>query len=353
MDRPDAKRRTLSRLCAEENSPDEQKRNTHSCGLHRGPAADAAGHCWAQAVTERNASPLATGADNIAKAFQSTAGRIEALVLLVVAQRRGEQGGHYPRLRGDEKAGDRRGAVVRRRAGRARGPARAAFHEPRVAGAIPTCRPRGGPLRHRPEREPVQRLERGRPVGNVRITPPRRSSRASTVVKGPGHISVSLPQPEKVHGFYRDVAVLACPVPKSGSPQAKFSASSSYRDYPPALAQDGSTRTRWISNGDKPGMGPTPAEARVPAIRLRRGLAGRRVVFEPLRGLRAQRYRGPVLGRREDVPHFAACHASRRDWELTLAFEEVRAKHFRVVFLSAYPFMARRRGTCRWPRSPC
>ena len=100
-------------------------------------------------------------------------------------------------------------------------------------------------------------------AGGPWVTPEHAAKKivgAATTVQGPGHISLALPQPEKARGFYRDLAVLAWPVPDSGSPQPKISASSSYRDYLPALAQDGSEDTRWISNGDKPGMGPTPAK---------------------------------------------------------------------------------------------
>ena len=36
---------------------------------------------------------------------------------------------------------------------------------------------------------------------------------AQTVVKGPGRVSVALPKPQAVQGFYRDIAVLAAPMP--------------------------------------------------------------------------------------------------------------------------------------------
>lgn len=40
---------------------------------------------------------------------------------------------------------------------------------------------------------------------------------AATVVQGPGKINALLPQPEIVHGFYRDIAVLACRVAENAS----------------------------------------------------------------------------------------------------------------------------------------
>ena len=38
---------------------------------------------------------------------------------------------------------------------------------------------------------------------------------SSTQVQGPGRVTLVLPQPETVQGFYRDVAVLACPGPST------------------------------------------------------------------------------------------------------------------------------------------
>ena len=81
---------------------------------------------------------------------------------------------------------------------------------------------------------------------------------AATVVNGPGRVNVDLPQPATVQGFYRDIAVLARPLPEGASHEPRLTASSNFPNYPPALAEDGMDDTRWISNSDKPGMGPTP-----------------------------------------------------------------------------------------------
>ncbi len=159
---------------------------------------------------------------------------------------------------------------------------------------------------------------------------------AATVVQGPGKINAILPQPEKVQGFYRDIAVLACRVAENASPQPKLSASSSYRDYPPALAQDGSSDTRWISNGDKPGMGPTPEKPEYLQFDYDQAF--------PAAGLYLNPY--PDCGPKEiDVQCSddgqtyrslrRATLAPRQ--EVTLAFDEVRARHFRVAFLSSHP----------------
>ncbi len=80
---------------------------------------------------------------------------------------------------------------------------------------------------------------------------------APTVVEGPGRVSLDLPRPATVGEFYRDIALLASRLPKGASPEPKLTASSSFQQYAPSMAEDGLHDTRWISNGDKPGMGPT------------------------------------------------------------------------------------------------
>ena len=221
----------------------------------------------------------------------------------------------------------------------ARGAARAAFHEPRVARAVQARPARGRPLRHRAGREPVQRLERRRAVGDARARRQEDRRRGDRRCKGPGQRRASPCRSRR--RCTGSIATSPCwpgRVAEGGSPQPKLSASSSYRDYLPALAQDGSSDTRWISNGDKPGMGPTPREARVSPVRLRRGLVRRPgCTCSPIPDCGPKEieiqcsddgktYR--TLRRATVAPH----------QEVTLPFDEVRAKHFRVVFLSSHPF---------------
>ena len=160
---------------------------------------------------------------------------------------------------------------------------------------------------------------------------------AATMVQGPGKSDTILPQPEKIQGFYRDIAVLACRVADNASPQPKLSASSSYRNYPPALAQDGSSDTRWISNGDKPGMGPTPEKPEYIQFDYDQAF--------PAAGLYLNPY--PDCGPKEievqcsdDGQTYRSLHRATlaSHQEVTLAFDEVRAKHFRVAFLSSHSF---------------
>ena len=60
-------------------------------------------------------------------------------------------------------------------------------------------------------------------AGGAWVTPQHAAKKlvaAATVLQGPAHVSVSLPQPEKAEGFYRDIAVLGCPMAESGPLEA-------------------------------------------------------------------------------------------------------------------------------------
>ena len=166
---------------------------------------------------------------------------------------------------------------------------------------------------------------------------------APMVVKGPKRVSVKLPRPATAGGYYRDIAVLARPLPNVTIRELKLTASSSYPKYPPALAQDGLDQTRWISNSDKPGMGPTPAKPEY--LQFDYGQAW------PAAGLYLRSYSdcGPKeieIQRSDDRKTYRAIQRAtvRPSQEIVVAFDEVKAAHFRVVFLSAHPF----RGQENW-----
>jgi len=176
-------------------------------------------------------------------------------------------------------------------------------------------------------------------AGGPWVTPEHAAKKlvgARTVVKGPGRAIVALPKPPVVQGFYHDIAVLAAPVADGARAECALRASSQYRDYGPALAEDGDDESRWISNGDKPGMGPTPAKPEFLEFDF--------VEPHPAAGVFLKPY--PDCGPK-DVE--VQCSDDGRTFRLlkratlkprdaaTVVFEEVRAKHFRVVFLSAHP----------------
>jgi len=145
-----------------------------------------------------------------------------------------------------------------------------------------------------------------------------------------------LPKPPVVKGFYRDIEVLAMPQPASASPTPKLTATSNYPNYAPALAQDGMSDTRWISNGDKPGMGPTPEKPEYLQFDYDEAW--------PAAGLYLLSFTdcGPKeieVQCSEDGKSYRTIKKATLSprQELWLGFDEVRSKCFRVVFLSAHP----------------
>ena len=160
---------------------------------------------------------------------------------------------------------------------------------------------------------------------------------AQTAVKGPGRVSIALPKPQAVQGFYRDIVVLAAPLSNDEMASRRLIASSQYQHYSPALAEDGNDETRWISKGDKAGMGPTPEKPEFLQFDLVEPWAAAGVFLKPY----------PDCGPKDVEVHCSDDGQTFRSLqrvalkpheEKTLAFEETRAKHFRVVFLSAHPY---------------
>ncbi len=163
---------------------------------------------------------------------------------------------------------------------------------------------------------------------------------ASTTLKGPGKVSVKLPQPTTVQGYYRDIAVLACPLPDSGSPEPKLTASSSFQKYLPALAMDGKDDTRWISNGDKPGMGPTPEKPEYLQFDYDKAWPAAGLYIEPYPDC------GPKdieIQCSEDGKAYRTIQRATvpPNKETVIAFDEIQAAHLRVVFLSSYPYQGK------------
>ena len=182
--------------------------------------------------------------------------------------------------------------------------------------------------------------------GGAWVTPEHAAKKivsASTVVNGPGRLNVDLPQPATVQGFYRDIAVLARPLPEGAFHEPRLTASSNFPKYPPALAEDGMDDTRWISNSDKPGMGPTPEKPEYLQFDYDEAW--------PAAGLYLMPYSdcGPKEIEIQCSDDGKTYRAIRRatvepNKELVVPLEEVQSAHFRVAFLSSHPF----RGQENW-----
>ena len=111
----------------------------------------------------------------------------------------------------------------------------------------------------------------------------------------------------------------------------------------PELAEDGSDTTRWVSYGDKPGMGPTPEKPEF----LQFNCDDPR----PATGVYLKAY--PHCSPKEvevqcsdDGQTFRSLKRVTMEpgQDMTIPFDEVQAKHFRILFLSAHPF----RGAESW-----
>ena len=91
----------------------------------------------------------------------------------------------------------------------------------------------------------------------------RRLVQSQKVFQGPGALPGTLPAADGLD--YRDVAVLACPLPPAAAdpeqnPKPAVTASSSHPRYPLARALDRDEETFWVSNGEQAGQAPTPAK---------------------------------------------------------------------------------------------
>jgi len=180
--------------------------------------------------------------------------------------------------------------------------------------------------------------------GGAWVTPEHAAKKivaASTVVKGPGRVSVDLPQPATVQGFYRDIAVLACPLPEGASHAPKLTASSNFPKYPPALAEDGMDDTRWISNSDKPGMGPTPEKPEYLQFDYDKAWPAAGLYLKPYSdcGPKEIEIQCSDDGKQYRTIRRATVEPNK---EIVVALDdETQAAHFRVVFLSSHPFQGK------------
>ena len=156
-----------------------------------------------------------------------------------------------------------------------------------------------------------------------------------TVVKGhDGQIQIQLPK-VTAHESYRDIAVMAAPIPDVSSPV--ISASSQYENYGPELTLDGDPATRWVSPGNKPGLGPTPEKPEFLQLSYEKPREVAGVYLKPY----------PDSSPKEIE---VQCSEDGGTWrslkrmtleagkDVNVEFQSVQAKHFRVVFLSSYPF---------------
>jgi len=160
---------------------------------------------------------------------------------------------------------------------------------------------------------------------------------AETMIKGPGRVSVALPRPPAVKGFYREVAVLAMPAPGATPESCTLTASSQFENYGPALAEDGKDDTRWISNGNKPGLGPTPAKPEYLQFTLAAPSTATAIRVRPYPDCSPKDVEVQASA---DGKTFRTLKrvTLKPKGEQTVSFAPATATHFRAVFLSTYPY---------------
>jgi len=120
----------------------------------------------------------------------------------------------------------------------------------------------------------------------------------------------------------------------------KLTASSSYPNYPPRLALDDDPKTRWISNSDKPGQGPTPKTPEYLTGRFSAPFPAASLVITPY----------PDCGPRDcelqcsdDGKTFRTiCRfVVEQSKEKRVVFAERQATFYRLVITSSYPFQGK------------
>jgi hypothetical protein len=175
---------------------------------------------------------------------------------------------------------------------------------------------------------------------------------AQTTAKGPGRLSVTLPKPQAVQGFYRDIAVLAVPAPEALTAGCTLTASSQFESYSPSLAVDGNDETRWISNGNEPGMGPTPEKPEFLEFAFAAPFTAAAIRLSPYQECSPKDVEVQCS---DDGKTFRTLkRASLKPNEAqTISFEPTPATHFRAVSCRRIPSRAKKTGTCRCLRSPC
>jgi len=170
-------------------------------------------------------------------------------------------------------------------------------------------------------------------------------------VKGASSVSQALVQPRTTGGYYKDIAVLAARLPASvevdqdgrsamEKASVKLTAGSSYQQYTAAMAVDRNAASRWISNGDKPGMGPTEAKPEFIRFDFPKPFAAGGLFISPYAhcGPRDCQLQVSQDGKTfKTLRRFTA--VERRPQ--TVTFDEVRSKTFRLVITSSYPYQGK------------
>lgn len=104
-------------------------------------------------------------------------------------------------------------------------------------------------------------IQSGWNLGGPSVLPEESTKRltwSEVNVTGGKGIEVELPAPAAIEGFYRDVAVVAFPLPGDAAVSCQLAASSTQGNQPLENMVDGKPETFWVSAGGQSGQGPAP-----------------------------------------------------------------------------------------------
>ena len=160
---------------------------------------------------------------------------------------------------------------------------------------------------------------------------------SQTIVKGGDTtVAVRLAQPPAVQNFYRDIVALAMPVEDGVLAGGRLTASSQTSDGGVALAEDGNDQTSWISTGWKAGMGPTLEKPAFLQFDFAEPWAAGGCYLKPHVESGPKDVEVQCSDNGRDFRPLKRAQLER-DRESVIAFDETRAKHFRLLISSAYP----------------
>ena len=157
-------------------------------------------------------------------------------------------------------------------------------------------------------------------------------------VSGPAKIQQKLAVPKHAPAFYRDVAVLACRLNTQQKAESAFSglvASSEQREHPAKDALDGRADSFWVSQGTKPGEGPSRQKPEWLQFNFAQPVA---VAGLTLAGRAGYGPREGELQASDDGNTWRAvtAFAATAERACVTNFPAVQARCFRVVFTSAF-----------------
>ncbi len=164
----------------------------------------------------------------------------------------------------------------------------------------------------------------------------KRLTWSEATVVGGRDIQSELSMPVTHAGFYRDVAVIAFPLPDTGNntPSSAIAASSSQPGHPARHAIDGDQETFWVSGGVQPGEGPTAEQPQWLELCFDRPVAASRVVVQGRPGYGPKRCRlesASPAGGAERLAEFEL----KTDERKSVTFDRFTSERFRLVILDA------------------